>query len=205
MFGKIRNFLERVLAATLLVLLSPILTVITILVMTTMGRPVFFRQLRTGINLREFELFKFRTMTIERFTNEESLSDASRITRLGTFLRSSSLDELPELWNIARGEMAFVGPRPLPVGYIGRYTDEEQRRCEVLPGLTGWSQVNGRNGIGWNKRLEMDVWYVDHQSIWLDVRILFKTSVQVLRRVGVNASSSVTMPELRPAKERYPG
>jgi lipopolysaccharide/colanic/teichoic acid biosynthesis glycosyltransferase len=184
-----------------LVVLSPVLLVVSILVLLRIGRPVLFKQGRPGRGGRVFNVLKFRTMTDDRDAQGRLLPDAQRMTGLGAFLRSTSIDELPELWNVARGEMSLVGPRPLLVRYLDRYTPEEARRHEVRPGITGWAQVNGRNATGWDERLKMDVWYVDNRSFWLDLRILLRTVSIVLNREGVNSPLAATMPELRPSPE----
>jgi lipopolysaccharide/colanic/teichoic acid biosynthesis glycosyltransferase len=183
-----------------LLLLSPVLLMLTVLVRVKLGPPVLFSQPRVGRRGRVFTLWKFRTMTDERDPDGGLRPDGERLTRLGVALRASSLDELPELWNVLRGEMSLVGPRPLLVEYLPRYSPEEGRRHEVRPGLTGWAQVNGRNATTWEERLRLDVWYVDHRSWKLDLRILAMTAALVLRRDGVNAPGSPTMPELRPPR-----
>lgn len=181
-----------------LVVFSPLLLVIAAAVRAKLGRPVLFRQQRAGLDGVPFELTKFRTMTDDRSDDGQLLPDADRLTSFGRWLRSSSLDELPELMNVVRGEMSLVGPRPLPTTYLDRYTPDEARRHEVLPGLTGWAQVNGRNDSTWEDRLAHDVWYVDNRSLWLDLRILARTVGAVLRRDGINAQDHETMRELRP-------
>jgi lipopolysaccharide/colanic/teichoic acid biosynthesis glycosyltransferase len=180
---------DRVAAAAGLVAMLPLLSLVALLIRVTLGRPVFFRQARPGLYGRPFELLKFRTM------RHGPGSDAERLTRLGRFLRSTSLDELPELWNVLRGEMSLVGPRPLLIKYLDRYTPEQRRRHDVKPGITGWAQVNGRNALGWDERFALDVWYVDHWSPWLDLQILAKTIGAVLGRRGISAAGSATMPE----------
>ena len=160
-----------------------------------LGSPIFFRQKRVGRRNEIFELLKFRTMSDARDATGQLLPDAQRLTPLGRWLRSTSLDELPELINVLRGEMSLVGPRPLLVQYVPRYTPEQARRHEVLPGLTGWAQVQGRNAISWEERFRLDVWYVDHQSLWLDLRILARTLQKVLLREGISADGETTMPE----------
>jgi len=184
---------ERAAAALALLLLSPVLLVLGLLTRFSMGRPIFFYQWRAGRNGAPFQVVKFRTMRPGPGTDEE------RLTPLGRLLRQTSLDELPQLWNVLRGEMSLVGPRPLPVEYLDRYTPEQARRHEVRPGLTGWAQINGRNTRSWQERLALDVWYVDHRSFSLDLRILARTVVAVLARRGVEPS-----PVLRPA-EHSPG
>ena len=180
----------------------PAIGAVAILVRLNLGAPVLFRQARPGLGGRIFPLVKFRTMTAARDAQGNLLPDAQRLTRFGRWLRSTSLDELPEILNILRGEMSLVGPRPLLVQYLGRYTPEQARRHEVLPGLTGWAQVKGRNALTWEEKFRLDVWYVDHRSLWLDVRILLLTLGQVVRRHGVSAQGEATMPEFmgtRPA------
>ena len=190
------------LAGAALVLLSPVLLVVGAVVRLRLGSPVLFRQVRPGRGERPFELVKFRTMTEERGPDGEVLPDADRLTPLGLFLRRSSLDELPELLNILRGDMSFVGPRPLLVAYLPHYDDRQRRRHDVRPGLTGWAQVNGRNATTWAGRLEMDAWYIEHRSLALDLRILARTFSSVVRREGINADGSATMPRFDDPKAR---
>lgn len=178
-----------------LVLLSPFLLVVAILVRTRLGSPVFFRQQRPGLSGKPFMLVKFRTMTDERDDKGNLLPDEVRLTRFGQFLRSTSIDELPELWNVFVGDMSLVGPRPLLMQYLDRYTPEQARRHEVKPGITGWAQVNGRNALSWEEKFKLDVWYVDHFSFWLDIRILFRTFLKVLRREGISGEGQATMQE----------
>ena len=178
--------------------LWPVLLALALVVRIKLGSPVFFSQKRPGLNGRSFTLLKFRTMADLRGADGKLKSDAERLLPFGRWLRETSLDELPELWNILKGDMSFVGPRPLLVEYLDRYTNTEARRHEVRPGLTGWAQVNGRNEASWEKRLALDVWYVDHRSFWLDLRIMGMTMLTVLRRDGINAPGVATMPEFRP-------
>ncbi len=173
--------------------LWPVLLVIAILVRVRLGAPVFFRQVRPGLHGKPFEMVKFRTMLDARDAQGNLLPDAERMTRLGRFLRSSSLDELPELWNVLKGEMSLVGPRPLLMEYLPLYSDEQRRRHEVRPGITGWAQVNGRNALSWDEKFKLDVWYVDNQSFWLDVKIIFLTVKKVLVRDGISAEGEATM------------
>lgn len=194
--------MDVVLATMAGALLSPVLVVGALLVRWRIGRPVFFRQERAGLGGRSFTLTKLRTMTDARDAAGNLLPDEARLTGLGRFLRSTSLDELPELWNVIKGDMALVGPRPLPTAYLDRYTAEEARRHEVRPGITGWAQVNGRNAVSWDDRLAMDVWYVDNRSLRLDLKILVRTVASVLRREGISAEGQATMTELRPPGER---
>ena len=168
-----------------LLFLSPLFFTVALLVRLFLGKPVLFRQERPGLNAKSFTLLKFRTMTYVRDVKGELLPDAQRLTALGRFLRSTSLDELPELINVIRGEMSLVGPRPLLPQYLNRYTPEQMRRHEVKPGITGWAQIHGRNGLDWNQKFALDLWYVDHQSFWLDLSILAKTAKLVLTREGI--------------------
>ncbi len=175
-----------------MVIALPLMGIIALVIYLKEGSPVLFKQPRPGLGGKIFTLYKFRTMrnAVDRHGN--LLPDAERLTRLGKFLRSTSLDELPELFNVLRGEMSLVGPRPLLVEYLPRYTPEQARRHEVLPGITGWAQINGRNALTWEEKFRLDVWYVDHWSLWLDVKILALTLWKVLRREGINAPGSET-------------
>lgn len=175
----------------LLLLLFPVLFGISALILVTMGRPIFFVQRRPGYKGKIFNIYKFRTMTTEK-DETMSQSDAVRLTKVGRILRGLSLDELPELYNILRGDMSFVGPRPLLEHYLELYNDFQMRRHDVLPGLTGWAQVNGRNDISWQKKFELDIWYVENQSFWLDLKILFVTAFKVFKREGVTKSGCAT-------------
>ena len=178
----------------LLLLAIPLLVLIG-LVRRKLGSPVFFRQVRPGLHGKPFEMVKFRTMTDERDRTGVLQPDAARMTPFGQFLRSTSLDELPELWNVLKGDMSLVGPRPLLMEYVPLYTPVQARRHEVRPGVTGWAQVNGRNAISWEDKFRLDVWYVDHRSFWLDVRILWLTVRKVLDRDSINAEGEATMPK----------
>jgi sugar transferase EpsL len=184
-------------ALAALVLLSPIVVVLCILVRSKLGSPVFFRQVRPGIEGRPFNMVKFRTMTDERCPDGALLPDDQRLTGLGAWLRSTSLDELPELFNVLKGDMSLVGPRPLLMDYLSLYNDRQARRHEVRPGITGWAQVNGRNALSWEEKFELDVWYVDNRSLWLDIKILFKTVLQVLKRDGISHGEDATMPRFK--------
>lgn len=190
-----KRILDVVIAILGILILSPILLVIALMVWVTYGLPVFFRQGRPGYLGKPFLIYKFRTMTDEYDNTDNILPDEQRITRLGQFLRSFSLDELPELFNVLRGEMSIVGPRPLLMQYLERYSPEQARRHEVLPGITGWAQVNGRNALTWEEKFKLDVWYVDHWSFWLDVKILFLSVIKVLRREGINQPGQATAEE----------
>ena len=178
-----------------LVIFSPVMAVTALAIWLVEGRPIFFRQPRPGLGGKIFTVIKFRTMRNETFTDGRSLPDSARLSRLGRLLRATSLDELPELWNILRGEMSLVGPRPLLVAYLERYSPQQARRHEVLPGLTGWAQVNGRNSVSWDEKFRLDVWYVDHWSLLLDIKILWLTVWKVLRREGINQTGSDTAEE----------
>lgn len=180
-------------ACGLLVLAMPLLA-LAWQVRRKLGSPVLFTQVRPGLHGKPFRMVKFRTMTDERDASGALLPDAQRLTPFGRFLRSSSLDELPELWNVLRGEMSLVGPRPLLMEYLHLYSPEQARRHEVRPGITGWAQVNGRNAISWTDKFALDVWYVDHRSLWLDMRILWLTVRKVLVRDGISAAGEATMP-----------
>lgn len=182
-------------AGLVLTLLSPALAILASLVLATMGRPVIFRQRRTGLRDAEFTIYKLRTMTGARNADGFSLPDSQRLTRVGRFLRTTSLDEVPQLWNVIRGEMSLVGPRPLLPAYIPRYTDFQRRRHEVKPGITGWAQVNGRNSLSWEEKFELDVWYVENRSFLVDMRVLWLTVVNVFRRTGISTEGSATAPE----------
>ena len=181
---RVRDIL---IAALLLVLLSPLLVVTGIAIVVSLGRPIMFRQVRPGLNGKLFTLVKFRTMSLG------SGDDAARVSRFGAFLRRTSIDELPELWNVLRGDMSLVGPRPLLAEYLSLYDLTQARRHEVRPGLTGWAQVHGRNALSWPERFKMDVWYVDHQSMWLDCKILGMTCVQIFKTHEVSSEGHATM------------
>jgi sugar transferase EpsL len=185
----------------------PLLLLLALLVRVGLGSPVLFRQPRPGRGARPFTVLKFRTMTAARDTQGVLLPDAQRLTHFGRFLRSTSLDELPELLNVLRGDMSLVGPRPLLMEYLPRYTPEQARRHDVRPGITGWAQVNGRNAISWEEKFRLDVWYVDHHTLWLDLKILALTLLQVFRRQDISAANHATMPEFTgplPPERRHP-
>jgi sugar transferase EpsL len=197
MHDRLKRSIDLVAAFGGLLVLAPVLAILALLVRWSLGSPVLFRQMRPGLNGKPFTILKFRTM---RNNNDESgslsaLSDETRLTKVGRVLRSTSLDELPELWNVLRGEMSLVGPRPLLTRYLERYTPEQARRHEVRPGITGWAQVNGRNAITWEQKFALDVWYVDNHSLSLDMKILLLTIKKVGLRAGINASGGATMPE----------
>lgn len=195
MYTHAKRITDVTLAGLVLLLLCPVVAVLALLVRLCLGRPILFRQQRPGLGGKPFTILKFRTMTDARDKSGNLVPDAERLTRLGRFLRTTSLDELPELWNVLRGDMSLVGPRPLLMQYLDRYTPEQARRHEVRPGLTGWAQVHGRNAISWPSKFDLDVWYVDHRSFWLDLKILFLTIWQVCTHRGITAEGHVTMPE----------
>jgi sugar transferase EpsL len=195
MSSLLKRGLDVLCAGLGLIAVSPVILGIAVLIRLTMGSPVLFRQVRPGKAAKPFTLFKFRTMEDLFDTAGKLLPDSERLTALGRWLRSTSLDELPQLWNVVRGDLSLVGPRPLLSRYLGRYSPEQARRHEVKPGITGWAQVNGRNAITWEEKFQLDVWYVDHQSLILDLRILLLTLWHTIRREGISSSGHATMPE----------
>jgi lipopolysaccharide/colanic/teichoic acid biosynthesis glycosyltransferase len=186
---------DRLLAAIALILLSPFVAILAIAIYFKMGSPVIFSQARVGKNNSIFTFYKFRTMTDQRDSDGKLLSDMERLTPLGEFLRQTSLDELPQLWNVLRGDMSFIGPRPLITAYLERYTPEQARRHEVTPGITGWAQINGRNSISWEKKFQLDIWYIDHWSLWLDLKIFLQTVIKIVSREGVDEDQNTTSSE----------
>ncbi|TCV84279.1 sugar transferase [Sulfurirhabdus autotrophica] len=189
----IKRFLDMLSSLILLILFSPVMVVVAILVQIFIGSPFLFKQLRPGKNAKPFYLYKFRTMSNERNGRGEFLPDEYRLQRFGKILRRLSLDELPQLINVLKGDMSLVGPRPLLMEYLSLYSADQARRHDVRPGITGWAQVNGRNAISWEERFKLDVWYVDHQSLLLDLKIFWLTVMKVLRSEGVNQEGHVTM------------
>ena len=189
----VKRFFDIFAAGVGLLLLSPVILVVAIKISRQLGSPVFFRQIRPGKNGKSFQMIKFRTMLDAVDAQGNSLPDPERMTSFGQFLRSSSLDELPELWNVLKGDMSLVGPRPLLMEYLPLYSAEQYRRHEVRPGVTGWAQVNGRNAISWEDKFKLDVWYVDNRSFWLDLKILFLTVKKVLVRDGISGKGEATM------------
>lgn len=189
----VKRLLDITISLIALIFLLPLMSLIYLSVIINLGSPAFFLQERVGKENKIFKMIKFRTMKNSTDKNGNLLSDNERVTKFGSFLRSFSLDELPELINILKGDMSLVGPRALLVQYLGLYNDEQIRRHEVLPGLTGWAQINGRNSITWSEKFKLDVWYVDNWSLWLDIKIFFLTFWKVLKREGINQSESVTM------------
>ncbi len=192
-----KRLFDLVLSLVLLLSLSPLIAFVALLVRLWLGSPILFRQVRPGLHGRPFEIYKFRTMTDQLDTAGEPLPDADRLTPFGRLLRRSSLDELPQLFNVLKGDLSFVGPRPLLMEYLPLYSAEQARRHEVRPGITGWAQVNGRNALSWEERFRLDVWYVDHRSFWLDMKILWLTLLRVVRPEGVNQPGHATMDKFR--------
>ena len=197
--------MKRIFDLILILFSAPILILIFLLVALTvrfkLGSPVFFKQRRPGLNKQIFNMIKFRSMTMKSDTSGVLLSDSNRLTQFGEFLRSTSLDELPSFWTVLKGEMSLVGPRPLLVEYLPLYSEKQSRRHLVKPGITGWAQVNGRNAINWDEKFDLDVWYVDNQSVWLDIKILFLTIKKVIMRDGISAKDDATMPPFKGTKK----
>jgi sugar transferase EpsL len=199
-----KRLFDVLVASFLLVAMSPVMAVVAAVIAVKLGTPVLFRQQRPGLNGEPFEMIKFRTMSDARDANGELLPDEERLGGLGKFLRKTSLDEFPELWNVLKGDMSLVGPRPLLMRYLDRYTPEQARRHEVRPGITGWAQVNGRNALSWEEKFEHDVWYVDNRSFWLDIRILWRTVWNVLAGSDTSADGHATMPEFMGVGDQQP-
>src|SRR5690554_6096148 len=191
----LKRVFDIIVSVVALILLLPVFLVVMILVRIKLGSPIFFRQVRPGKDSKPFVMIKFRTMLEASDEEGNPLPDSERLTPFGQFLRSSSLDELPELWNVLKGDMSLVGPRPLLMEYLPLYSPEQYRRHEVRPGLTGWAQVNGRNSLSWEEKFRLDVWYVDNRSLWLDIKILFLTVKKVVVRDGISADGEATMPK----------
>lgn len=192
-----KRLFDCIVAFCSMLLIGPLLLASALMVRVKLGSPVLFRQERPGLRGRPFILYKFRTMIDKRDRRGHLLPDNERLASFGRFLRDTSLDELPELWNVLKGDMSLVGPRPLLMQYLERYTREQARRHEVKPGITGWAQVNGRNAITWEEKFKLDVWYVDHRSLWLDIQIICMTLWKILKREGINHPGHVTMEEFR--------
>ena len=190
--GAVKRVFDLMVGGVALVLLAPLMVVVAVLVRNRLGSPVLFRQVRPGLHGKPFEMIKFRTMLDTTGPDGQPLSDAERLTAFGAFLRSTSVDELPELWNVLRGEMSLVGPRPLLMDYLPLYSTEQSRRHEVRPGVTGLAQVNGRNAIEWNEKFALDVSYVDNRTMWLDLKIILLTVLRIIQRDGINTEGSAT-------------
>ena len=197
-YPQIKSWFERFVGFVGIIIFAPLIVIIAALVLYKMGRPVFFQQQRVGKDNKIFKIVKFRSMLAK---SDERPTDAERLTSFGRFLRNASLDELPELWNVLRGEMNLIGPRPLLVEYVPLYTKEQVRRHEIKPGITGWAQVNGRNAINWEEKFQLDVWYVDNQSLRLDIKIMTLTLIKVFQRKDINAETEATMPAFKGSKK----
>jgi len=193
----LKSLFDKTLALFLIIIFSPIYIIISLLIWLKMGSPIFFRQKRPGYKEKIFGIYKFRTMTGEKDENSELLPDEKRLIGIGNFIRSTSLDELPQLFNVLKGEMSFVGPRPLLIEYLDLYNDKQKKRHDVKPGITGWAQVNGRNAISWEQKFELDAWYVDNQSFWLDMKILWMTFLKVVKRSDISSNTSATMEKFK--------
>lgn len=188
-----KRIFDVIVSFSVLLAFSPILLLVALLVRTKLGSPIFFTQIRPGLHGKPFKMVKFRTLTEQKDESGNYLPDADRLTSFGALLRSTSLDELPELWNVLKGDMSLVGPRPLLMEYLPLYTPEQYRRHEVRPGVTGWAQINGRNAIDWDTRFQLDVYYVDHQSFWFDMKIIALTAAKVLKREGIQQEGQATV------------
>ncbi len=196
----LKSLFDKTLALFLIILFSPIYIVVSLLIFLKMGSPILFRQKRPGYKEKIFGIYKFRTMTNDTDKNGNLLPDDKRLVGIGKFIRSTSLDELPQLFNVLKGEMSFVGPRPLLEEYLPLYNEKQKRRHDVKPGITGWAQVNGRNAISWEQKFDYDVWYVDNQSFWLDIKILWLTFLKVVKRSDISSSTSSTMEKFTGSK-----
>ena len=196
----LKSLFDKTLALFLIILFSPIYIIVSLLILWRMGSPILFRQKRPGKDEKIFGIYKFRTMTNEKDADGNLLPDEQRLVGIGKFIRSTSLDELPQLFNVLKGEMSFVGPRPLLIEYLDLYNETQKRRHDVKPGITGWAQVNGRNAISWEQKFEYDVWYVDNQSFWLDIKILWLTFLKVVKRSDISSSTSSTMEKFTGSK-----
>jgi lipopolysaccharide/colanic/teichoic acid biosynthesis glycosyltransferase len=196
-----KRFFDIVASVAGLILLSPVIAIVAYVIRKRLGSPILFRQVRPGLGGKPFEMVKFRTMRDAFDASGNPLPDSERMTDFGRFLRSSSLDELPELWNVIKGDMSLVGPRPLLMEYLPLYDEVQFRRHDVRPGVTGWAQINGRNALSWEEKFKLDVWYVDNQSLWLDLKIIFLTIKKVLIRDGISAEGEVTMTRFTGSKK----
>jgi len=192
-YSKSKRFFDLFSASVLLLLTLPFIILLSVLIRILLGKPILFKQQRPGLNEKPFYLFKFRTMLDIKNKDGELLSDQQRLTNFGKFLRSTSLDELPELINVIKGDMSFVGPRPLLMDYLPYYSEDQRIRHDVKPGITGWAQINGRNTLSWEKKFELDIWYVNHRSFFLDLRIILITIIKTIKREGINAKGQATM------------
>ena len=197
----LKRLFDIIVSSVALIVLSPVYCLVAYKIKENLGSPVLFRQIRPGLNGKPFEMIKFRTMKDALDNNGEPLPDAERLTAFGKMLRATSLDELPELWNVLKGDMSLVGPRPLLMEYLPLYNKQQAKRHNVRPGITGYAQVNGRNAISWEQKFELDTWYVEHQSFWLDIQILFKTMKKVFFKEDINAVNDATMPKFEGNKK----
>ena len=197
-----KRLFDIITSSLLIIPLMPLMLFIALVIWITMGRPILFKQRRVGYQGRAFTIYKFRTMTEERDEHGNLMPDEQRLTKVGKFLRETSLDELPELFNVLKGDMSLVGPRPLLVEYLPYYTPEEKKRHNMRPGITGWAQVNGRNAISWDQKLALDIWYVDNWSLWLDFKIILMTIIKVIKREGISADGCATAPRLDEVRVR---
>lgn len=195
-----KRLFDLLLSLFLILLFSPLYIIVSILILFKMGSPILFRQKRPGLNEKIFGIYKFRTMTNEKDANGELFPDEQRLVGVGKFIRSTSLDELPQIFNVLKGEMSFVGPRPLLIEYLPLYNENQKRRHSVKPGITGWAQVNGRNAISWEEKFELDVWYVENQSFLLDMKILWMTFLKVVKRSDISSNTAVTMEKFEGSK-----
>ena len=193
----LKRTFDFIIAFTALLILLPFLLLLGFAVRILLGTPILFRQQRPGLHGKPFDMVKFRTMTEDKDPAGRLLPDAERLTNFGRLLRSTSLDELPELWNVLKGEMSLVGPRPLLMEYLPLYSEYQMRRHELRPGVTGWAQINGRNALSWEEKFALDVWYIENRSFWLDLQIILKTAAKVFSRAGVSADGDVTMPRFK--------
>ena len=193
----LKRTFDFIIALTALLILLPFLLLLGFAVRILLGTPILFRQQRPGLHGKPFDMVKFRTMTEDKDPAGRLLPDAERLTNFGRLLRSTSLDELPELWNVLKGEMSLVGPRPLLMEYLPLYSEYQMRRHELRPGVTGWAQINGRNALSWEEKFALDVWYIENRSFWLDLQIILKTAAKVFSRAGVSADGDVTMPRFK--------
>lgn len=197
----LKSIVDKILALFLIIIFLPLYIIVSLLIFLRMGRPILFKQKRPGHKEKIFSIYKFRTMTDEIDKDGNLLPDDKRLVGIGKFIRSTSLDELPQLFNVLKGEMSFVGPRPLLIEYLPLYNSKQKKRHDVKPGITGWAQVNGRNTISWEQKFEYDAWYVDNQSFWLDMKILLMTFLKVVKRSGISSSSSATMEKFTGSRE----
>lgn len=193
----LKSIFDKTLALFLIIIFLPLYITVSLLILLKMGKPILFRQKRPGYKEKIFGIYKFRTMTNDKDINGELLPDDQRLIGIGKFIRSTSLDELPQLFNVIKGDMSFVGPRPLLIEYLPLYNEQQKKRHNVKPGITGWAQVNGRNAISWQQKFDLDEWYVDNQSFWLDMKILWLTFLKVINRSGISSDTHVTMEKFK--------